>query len=97
MNSLSYSNPYAFKPERWDDPQLKQHFTGFALGTRQCIGKRFGEVEMLAFVCRLVKTFKVHPVKLPGETEEGMKGRMLRSYETLTLGSGNWDIRLDRR
>ena len=98
MNSFAYPDPHTFKPERWcGDPDLKQHFTAFALGTRGCIGKRFAEVEMLAFVTRLVMGFKVLPVRLPGETEVEMRQRYVAVKEQVTLGSARWDVRLERR
>lgn len=97
MNPLIYANPKTFKPERWDDPELKHHFTGFALGVRGCIGKRFAEVEMLAFLCRLIKGFRIEAVRLNGEADGAMEKRYMAVHEALTLGSDHWDVRLVSR
>ena len=97
MDPSIYPDPHVFRPERWDDPSLKATFTPFALGLRGCIGRRFAEVEMLAFLCRLVKAFRVEPVRLAGETDGAMKERYVAVKEKIILGSVKWDPELVRR
>jgi cytochrome P450 len=97
MNPSIFDAPRDFRPERWDDPQLRHSFMPFAMGPRSCIGRRFAEVEMLSFVCALVKMFKITPVALAGETEGEVRKRYMTTKEKLTIGSLSWDVRLEKR
>nr|XP_018263350.1 uncharacterized protein I303_04844 [Kwoniella dejecticola CBS 10117]OBR85508.1 hypothetical protein I303_04844 [Kwoniella dejecticola CBS 10117] len=80
-------------------------YLGFSLGGRQCIGRRFAEVEMVSFVSRLLSQYKV---KVKGEAEEQKEGqgeqweesrkRMFdTAYEDLTLTPGKFDLILEKR
>jgi cytochrome P450 len=77
-NPFHWPDPMKYDPTR----HLGDHgkiFSGFSLGQRHCIGKRYAEVELVAFISRLIKAFKVHPVPLtPGESKESMLARMVR-------------------
>ncbi|OCF61980.1 hypothetical protein L486_01646 [Kwoniella mangroviensis CBS 10435] len=74
-------------------------FVSFSLGARQCLGKRFAEVEMTSFVSGLCRNFKVYPVKSHEEESwEEMKGRMIDSAtEQISFQPGKFAVRLERR
>ncbi|WVF68252.1 hypothetical protein IAT40_003017 [Kwoniella sp. CBS 6097] len=77
----------------------KSPFVGFALGPRQCMGKRFAEVEMTSFISGICSEYRVDPVRLhEGECWEDMKRRMLDdTREHLTLQPGKFGVTLVRR
>ncbi|WVQ95857.1 hypothetical protein IAU59_002956 [Kwoniella sp. CBS 9459] len=74
-------------------------YLGFSLGTRQCIGRRFAEVEIVSFVAKMVRTYKISPKKeKEDESFEEMRRRMLdTAYEDLTLTPGKFDLKLEKR
>jgi cytochrome P450 len=99
-NPRYWENPSKFDPTR----HLGQAgatkgpgYTGFSMGVRQCIGKRFAEVEMVSLVVNLVRRFKLLPVPLEGETFEQLQKRYEKGNEELSFTPDNWDIRLERR
>ncbi|WVQ78657.1 hypothetical protein IAT38_000744 [Cryptococcus sp. DSM 104549] len=92
------SDSFSFNPRRHlakDCPP----FLGFSLGPRQCIGKRFAEVEMTAFVSNLVRDWRVEPVEAyVGETREEMKKRMIDSAtEEITFTPAKFALRFIKR
>ncbi|OCF33565.1 hypothetical protein I316_04637 [Kwoniella heveanensis BCC8398] len=74
-------------------------FIAFSLGQRQCIGRRFAEVEMVVFLAKIMSRYTIHPVPLhPGESRESIEHRMLDTgTEDLTLIPGKFSIRLEKR
>ncbi|WVF68239.1 hypothetical protein IAT40_003004 [Kwoniella sp. CBS 6097] len=74
-------------------------FIAFSLGQRQCIGRRFAEVEMVIFLAKIMSRYTIHPVPLhPGESRESIEHRMLDAgVEDLTLIPGKFSIRLEKR
>ncbi|XP_037941484.1 probable cytochrome P450 6a13 [Teleopsis dalmanni] len=62
-----YPNPKLFDPERFTTAEIeKRHpmaYLAFGRGPRNCIGSRFGKMEVLAGLCLLLKNFKFSPTK----------------------------------
>nr|ODN95640.1 hypothetical protein L204_04181 [Cryptococcus depauperatus CBS 7855] len=96
-NPYQWKNPMVWDPTRFLDKENNARFTGFSLGARQCIGKRFAEVEMVAYISRLIKMFKLYPVKEEHESDQYLIERMLWSIEELTTTPSHWSMRLERR
>jgi cytochrome P450 len=99
-NPQYWENPSVFDPTRHlgqAGAAKSPGYTGFSMGVRQCIGKRFAEVEMVSLVVNLVRRFKLISVPLEGETFEQMKKRYEKGSEELSFTPGNWDIKLQRR
>ncbi|WWC73665.1 uncharacterized protein I206_107637 [Kwoniella pini CBS 10737] len=74
-------------------------FVAFSMGTRQCIGRRFAEVEIISFISSILARYTIHPVPAhKGETKEKMKARMLDSaVEDLTMTPGLFKVRFEKR
>ena len=57
-----YENPLEFKPERFSPSQVAlrhpQSFLGFGDGPRNCIGLRFGRMQVLIGLVTLLKDFR---------------------------------------
>ncbi|WVN86833.1 uncharacterized protein L203_102007 [Cryptococcus depauperatus CBS 7841] len=96
-NPYQWKNPMVWDPTRFLDKENNARFTGFSIGARQCIGKRFAEVEMVAYISRLIKLFKLYPVKEEHESDQYLIERMLWSIEELTTTPSHWSMRLERR
>jgi cytochrome P450 len=97
-NPRFWADPNKFDPTRhFSNAAAKSAFTGFSMGVRQCIGKRFAEVEMVALLSQLVRRFLIQPVPLEGETFEALKQRYEKGSEELSFTPDKWDIRLERR
>ncbi|ORY34740.1 cytochrome P450 [Naematelia encephala] len=96
LNPFFWTDPHKFDPTRHlGEPQGP--FVGFSMGTRQCIGKRFAEVEQVAFISHFVKHFKILLIQQPGETWEMTKERMLHATQELTYTPANFDLKLEKR
>ena len=60
-----WNEPEKFKPERWlnADGSLKKekatHYMPFGAGTRVCVGKRMGEMQIFLIVTKLFSNFEV--------------------------------------
>ncbi|WVW86888.1 hypothetical protein I302_108943 [Kwoniella bestiolae CBS 10118] len=74
-------------------------FVAFSMGPRQCIGRRFAEVEMICFISIILSKYTIHPVPIhPGETKESMKERMIGSaLEDVTMTPGKFSVRFEKR
>lgn len=61
-----YPDPYCFKPERWQDMQLKPGmYAPFGLGGRSCIGMDLAKLELAVLVHNLVLNYRwelVNPI-----------------------------------
>ncbi|WVQ78689.1 hypothetical protein IAT38_000776 [Cryptococcus sp. DSM 104549] len=96
-NPFAWENATEWNPARWLSKEGQPPFTGFSVGARQCIGKRFAEVEMVAYLSLLVKRFRILPVRLDGESEEEMRERMMKGEEGLSFTPEKWAMKLERR
>lgn len=87
-NPFHWHDVLAYNPTRFlgdDGARNREQFTGFSMGSRQCIGKRFAEVEMVCVLSHLCKTFTFKPKMLSGETFDEVRRRFLDAKEELTL------------
>ncbi|WVW80473.1 hypothetical protein I302_102455 [Kwoniella bestiolae CBS 10118] len=102
LDPFVWNDPEKFDPTRFLDENerassLINNFAGFSLGQRQCIGKRFAEVEMVAYIAHSIYEYRLYPVSKEGESEEEMRGRILRGTEELTLTPFRFGIRYEKR
>jgi cytochrome P450 len=96
-NPFHWPDPLKFDPSR-HLPGNKQIFAGFSLGQRRCIGQKYAEVELVAFLSLMVKNFKIQAVPaFPGESTDSMLKRMLQASEGMTLTPVGWPLALERR
>ncbi|KAG9014267.1 hypothetical protein FRB94_013577 [Tulasnella sp. JGI-2019a] len=90
-NPRYWQDPYAFKPDRFLDPNWpRDAFVTFSAGSRACMGRRFAEVEAITIVTLIIRRYKVSvdPVRcpdVPGETRLQRRDRVLETYLNLTL------------
>lgn len=96
-NPFIWKDPLEFNPARQLTSEAKANFVGFSLGPRQCIGKRFAEVEMVAFLTCLLRDFRVVPIRKEGESWEDMKNRILDFREELTLKPKGFGLTFEKR
>jgi cytochrome P450 len=73
-----WDEPDAFRPERFDDKAAfpKGAYVPFGGGSRQCIGMRFGQLEIKAIAARVLREHRL----------ERADGRRLEIRQTPTLG-----------
>jgi cytochrome P450 len=61
-----YPDPFRFEPDRFLPERVaalpKGAYVPFGGGSRMCLGKRFGEVELRALTTTLLRRFRVDPV-----------------------------------
>ncbi|KAI5452820.1 hypothetical protein NCC49_000565 [Naganishia albida] len=60
-----WKNPNAFEPERFMEDYNRDAFAPFSAGARACIGRKFAEVEMVAVLSLLVRTYEILPLATP--------------------------------
>ncbi|KAG9004429.1 hypothetical protein FRB94_002373 [Tulasnella sp. JGI-2019a] len=80
-NPKYWPNPYRFDPERFmkkDWP--KGAFLGFSLGPRECLGKRFAEVESIVTIALIIRQYKVS-VDTTKFLEIAGESRLARRYD----------------
>ena len=80
--------PHEFRPERWEGIALpKGAYVPFGGGSRQCIGMRFGQLEIKAIAARVLREHRL-------ELEPGHR---LEVRQTPTLGpKGGLPMRVRR-
>ncbi|KAK8067583.1 hypothetical protein PG996_006695 [Apiospora saccharicola] len=89
-------DPLAWRPSRWIKPAANQGggdleeydmpprgaFIGWSEGTRDCVGRKFSQVEFVATMAVLFRHWRVDPVVFPGETPEEARKRVVHLIET---------------
>lgn len=58
----SFPDPDVFRPERWIEDKERIHpyaVQPFGHGRRDCVGRRFAELELLALLAALVREFRM--------------------------------------
>lgn len=53
-----YPDPYAFKPDRFNDPPSDKEFIPFSYGPRACIGRNVAMMELQVVLANLLHRFK---------------------------------------
>nr|XP_019009340.1 uncharacterized protein I206_05989 [Kwoniella pini CBS 10737]OCF48121.1 hypothetical protein I206_05989 [Kwoniella pini CBS 10737] len=91
------SDSLEFNPRR--HLETTPPYVSFSLGARQCLGKRFAEVEMTSFISGIFYQYSIIPVKLhEQETWQEMKARMIDSAtEEISFTPGKFGVRLQSR
>ncbi|KAF8605417.1 cytochrome P450 [Ceratobasidium sp. AG-I] len=90
-NSKYWDDPEDFIPERFLDPKWNRDaFIPFAVGPRSCIGRRFAETVLSAFLVRILSKYRVSIDEskfksIPGESILDRKARFLRPKAILSL------------
>nr|XP_033785625.1 cytochrome P450 11B, mitochondrial-like isoform X2 [Geotrypetes seraphini] len=57
-----FKTPDRYDPERWLKDNNNFKALAFGFGSRQCIGRRIAEVEMMLFLIHILKNFKIDTV-----------------------------------
>jgi len=97
-NPRYFDKPEEYRPSRWHGLATdSEAFTGFSVGPRACIGRKFATVESVCFLTMLLRDYKVQPLLRPGETKEQWKDRVLDSRIVLTLGVADVPVKFIRR
>jgi len=104
-NPRYWEDPHEFKPERFMNSNWnKDAFLPFSGGARACLGRRFSEVEVIAFLSKLVLQYKIelNPEKfkiIPGESPRETRDRLLevKRSGSLTLAPDNLPLVFRRR
>ncbi|KAF8626099.1 hypothetical protein AX15_005083 [Amanita polypyramis BW_CC] len=97
-NPRYYHQPEKYKPSRWYGTENESEaFTGFSIGSRACIGRKFATVEAVAFLTMLLRDWHVEPLLRPGETKQEWTQRVLDGKIVLTLGVNDVCVKFTKR
>uniref|UniRef100_A0A0W0GCJ7 Cytochrome P450 n=1 Tax=Moniliophthora roreri TaxID=221103 RepID=A0A0W0GCJ7_MONRR len=97
-NPRYFEDPEEYRPSRWYDiPNDSELFTGFSVGPRACIGRKFATAEAVCYLTMLLRDWDVKPLLRSGETENEWRGRCLVPNFSLTLGAANIGVKFIRR
>ncbi|KAG8729097.1 hypothetical protein FRC12_021260 [Ceratobasidium sp. 428] len=101
-NPRHWPEPEQFRPARFTDAYNKDAFLSFGTGRRACIGRKFAETEATAVLATILSQYEVsidHSKfpRIPGESLEARRERLLRPYYLLTLAPENVPLVFKRR
>lgn len=72
----------SYPAEHFKEPQNRNSpFVGWSGGARSCPGRKFAQVEFVGVLVGLFREYKVAPVPLNGEDDEGARARLLEQIE----------------
>ncbi|KAL0069552.1 hypothetical protein AAF712_003210 [Marasmius tenuissimus] len=97
-NPRYFEDPEEYRPSRWHTmPNDSELFTGFSIGSRACIGRKFATTEAIAFLTMFLRDWKVEPLLQAGETVDSWKKRVLDANVQFTLSCNTVPVRFTRR
>ncbi|KAF8135992.1 cytochrome P450 [Mycena galopus ATCC 62051] len=99
-NPRYFEDPEKYKPSRWHGlPADSEQFTGFSVGPRACLGRKFATVEATCFLALLLRDWQVLPPALErGETKEAWGARVLNDVRvTIAMTAADFPIKFARR
>ncbi|KAH8781212.1 cytochrome P450 [Diaporthe sp. PMI_573] len=83
---ISSPSPSSTSTQSLDDEELitprRGTFLAWSGGARDCVGKKFSQVEFVAVMSSLFRDWRVRPVLIDGETAEAARKRVLHQIET---------------
>ncbi|KAG1835085.1 cytochrome P450 [Suillus variegatus] len=98
-NPEYFPDPEEFKPARWYTNSTSNAYiaggedhTGFSVGPRSCLGKKFATTEAVCFLVLLLRDWRVEPLLSVNvstgekETKEEWRKRVMQAKMTITLG-----------
>ncbi|KAG1905445.1 cytochrome P450 [Suillus fuscotomentosus] len=98
-NPEYFPDPEEFKPARWYANSTSNAYiaggedhTGFSVGPRSCLGKKFATTEAVCFLVLLLRDWRVEPLLSVNvstgekETKEEWRKRVMQAKMTITLG-----------
>ncbi|KAI0739307.1 cytochrome P450 [Irpex lacteus] len=91
-----FPDPEEFRPSRWDNA-LESQMSIFSFGSRACIGRRFALTEVVCFLARLLRTWRVEPILREGESPDEWRRRVMVPHVFMTMGVDNIPVRLMAR
>ncbi|KAF9269573.1 cytochrome P450 [Marasmius fiardii PR-910] len=97
-NPRYFEDPEEYRPSRWYNvPNDSELFTGFSVGPRACIGRKFASVEAVCWLTMVLRDWEVQPFLREGESVQEWNERTLVPSFSLTLGVGDVPVRFVRR
>ncbi|KAF8345233.1 cytochrome P450 [Amanita rubescens] len=98
-NPRYYDEPEKYKPSRWYQTENLESelFTGFGVGARACIGRKFAVTEAVAFLTMLLRDWQVEPMLKTGESKEEWKARLFQPKIGFALGMQDVPVKFTRR
>ncbi|KAF8333794.1 cytochrome P450 [Amanita rubescens] len=98
-NPRYYDEPEKYKPSRWYHTENLESelFTGFGVGARACIGRKFAVTEAVAFLTMLLRDWQVEPMLKTGESKEEWKARLFQPKIGFALGMQDVPAKFTRR
>ncbi|KAI7861163.1 cytochrome P450 [Circinella umbellata] len=96
MDPKYWPEPTQFRPERWLQgskiPADTEAFFPFSIGSRNCVGKGFAQIEMRVSVANLVKMYDFEAI--PQEMKQSDERR---SFITYSVKSNRFNVYMKRR
>ncbi|KAI9255174.1 cytochrome P450 [Phascolomyces articulosus] len=96
MNPEYWPEPNKFKPERWLEgsniPADTEAFFPFSIGSRNCIGKGFAQIEMRVSIANLVRLYDFEAIP-----EEMKQSDERRSFITFAVKSNSFNAYMKHR
>ncbi|KAG7095482.1 hypothetical protein E1B28_006221 [Marasmius oreades] len=97
-NPRYFDDPEEYRPSRWFHlPNDSELFTGFSVGPRACIGRKFASLEAVCWLSMVLRDWEVQPLLTEGETIQEWKERTLVPNFSLTLGVCDVPVRFVKR
>lgn len=98
-NPRYFPEPQKYKPSRWygTNASPEVEFSGFSIGPRQCIGRKFATTEAVAFLTLLIRGWKIEPLLKAGETIDQWQDRVMQGKMILTFSVQKMPVRFTRR
>ncbi|KAG9099705.1 hypothetical protein FS749_000633 [Ceratobasidium sp. UAMH 11750] len=90
-NPNYWDDPFKFSPSRFLDPSWNRDaFIPFAVGPRSCIGRRFAETTVVAFLVRFLPKYCISVDKtvfkdIPGESMLERRERLMNAKSLISL------------
>jgi len=99
-----WPEPEVFKPDRFltttPDDVSREAFIPFSAGARSCVGQKFAQVEIVAILVNLCRSYRIKILPkddVKGETREERQTRLLRNVSRLTSTPLNLGLAFEKR
>lgn len=98
FNPRYFDDPYSFKPSRWYDmAKSEELLTGFGIGARECIGRKFTTTEVVCLLTNMIRDWRVEPILGQNESREMWRKSKLDGQINFSLRPNDIPLKFVRR